>query len=173
MREGRCDGDATTCLMPHACIQAPAAFKRRSSGGTLFDIYSLLSALYSLLSDDKLTTLLSCLQEKAVALTERLVGQLETKIGEFAQAGWLMDSFVNTELRRSPLAPHTNTVNICHTFYTIRRRARLECAAAAPLISCTPHIWSHLMSPTLSRPVTAHSQTETAFRVARMPFRLV
>jgi len=41
-------------------------------------------------------------QKKAVALSERVVGQLETKLVEFGQAGWLMDSFMDTEVKRLP-----------------------------------------------------------------------
>jgi hypothetical protein len=42
------------------------------------------------------------IQVKAVNLSQRVLEQLETKLVEFGEADWLMDVFVNTELRRLP-----------------------------------------------------------------------
>jgi hypothetical protein len=41
-------------------------------------------------------------QRKAVALSERMVGQLETKLVEFGQVNWLMDAFMDKELKKLP-----------------------------------------------------------------------
>jgi hypothetical protein len=41
-------------------------------------------------------------QRKAVALSERMVGQLETKLVELGQVNWLMDAFMDRELKKLP-----------------------------------------------------------------------